>query len=296
MRTRGRQGFLGLILIAIWWPIAWAQLRPLSDYYFFPLWLGYILTVDGLVEWRTGTSLWRRSHRKFVLLFFVSIPFWWLFEWINTYVQNWHYHAAHAAGPIEYIVVASLSFSTVVPAVLEASELVASFRIGDRLLGLGKWRFSARGLIAFHLLGWILLALVIGAPRYAFPFTWLSIFFILEPLNAAVGQRSLSWYAAQGRWSPIWNVMLATLMTGFFWEMWNTRALPKWTYTVPFVDFGHVFEMPVLGYTGYLPFGLELFSVFALIFWLVERRPQDYARVAASVEHGSFDPPAGKSL
>src|SRR5687767_3931694 len=39
---------MGMALIAFWWPVAWTQLRPLSDYSFFPLWLGYILTVDGI--------------------------------------------------------------------------------------------------------------------------------------------------------------------------------------------------------------------------------------------------------
>ena len=30
--------------------------------------------------------------------------------------------------------------------------------------------------------------------------------------------------------------------------------VPKWVYFVPFVDFAHIFEMPLLGYLGYLPF------------------------------------------
>jgi hypothetical protein len=39
--------------------------------------------------------------------------------------------------------------------------------------------------------------------------------------------------------------------------MWNINSLPKWVYSVPFVDRFHVFEMPILGFAGYLPFGLE---------------------------------------
>jgi hypothetical protein len=32
-------------------------------------------------------------------------------------------------------------------------------------------------------------------------------------------------------------------------------------YHVPFVQRFHIFEMPLLGYAGYLPFGLECLAV-----------------------------------
>ena len=48
-------------------------------------------------------------------------------------------------------------------------------------------------------------------------------------------------------------------MCGFFWEMWNYWSYPKWIYHVPGVGFAHVFEMPLLGYLGYLPFAMELY-------------------------------------
>jgi hypothetical protein len=46
--------------------------------------------------------------------------------------------------------------------------------------------------------------------------------------------------------------------------MWNFYSMPKWIYTVPGVDRWHVFEMPLLGYAGYLPFGLECLAVASL--------------------------------
>ncbi len=33
---------------------------------------------------------------------------------------------------------------------------------------------------------------------------------------------------------------------------------PKWIYHTPGAQFLHVFEMPLLGYGGYVPFALEL--------------------------------------
>jgi hypothetical protein len=34
---------------------------------------------------------------------------------------------------------------------------------------------------------------------------------------------------------------------------------------VPFFSFLHVFEMPLLGYGGYIPFSMELFALYHLI-------------------------------
>ena len=48
---------------------------------------------------------------------------------------------------------------------------------------------------------------------------------------------------------------LAGLFCGFFWELWNAHSLARWEYTIPWVDRFHLFEMPLLGYAGYLPFG-----------------------------------------
>ncbi len=41
--------------------------------------------------------------------------------------------------------------------------------------------------------------------------------------------------------------------------------MPKWIYNVPFVGFWHIFEMPLLGYGGYLPFSLELYALYRLL-------------------------------
>jgi hypothetical protein len=61
---------------------------------------------------------------------------------------------------------------------------------------------------------------------------------------------------ARGDWRGVLSSALAALICGFFWEMWNDYSLAKWTYQVPFVQRFQVFEMPILGYAGYLPFGL----------------------------------------
>jgi hypothetical protein len=47
--------------------------------------------------------------------------------------------------------------------------------------------------------------------------------------------------------------------------MWNFHSLARWEYAIPFVHRFPVFEMPVLGYAGYLPFGLECAAVGRLL-------------------------------
>ena len=55
-----RQGWYGLLLLAVCWPLNWTLPGMRTAYLFFPLWLGYILVVDALVLARAGTSLWMR--------------------------------------------------------------------------------------------------------------------------------------------------------------------------------------------------------------------------------------------
>jgi hypothetical protein len=256
--------WIGIVLVAIWWPIAWLQIRPLSDNYFFPIWLGYILVVDGLVFWRDGTSLIHRSRWRVTILFVLSAPLWWLFEGFNLVLDNWHYTLPAEYGRIEYAARAMLPFATVIPAVFVTSELVRSLRFNP-LRRLPRMELGPQSLTLLHAAGWLMLSAIFIAPQYAFPLVWLSLFFIIDPLATAAGGRSIGSFLRIGDWSPVFNIGFGTLICGFFWEMWNFYALPRWAYSVPYVDFWRVFEMPLLGYGGYIPFGLEIFSFVVLV-------------------------------
>jgi len=54
---------------------------------------------------------------------------------------------------------------------------------------------------------------------------------------------------------------MAALICGLFWELWNWKSLAHWEYAIPFVHRFQLFEMPLLGYAGYIPFGLECVAV-----------------------------------
>jgi hypothetical protein len=45
-------------------------------------------------------------------------------------------------------------------------------------------------------------------------------------------------------------------------------------YVIPYVDAFHLFEMPLLGYAGYLPFGLACAATGDLFLGEAGRRPE----------------------
>ena len=258
----------GLALIAVFWPLNWLLEGNRTQLYFFPLWLGYVLAVDGLVQLRTGSSLLRRSPRLFALLFPLSVPSWWLFEAFNARLGNWEYVGAEAFGDLEYFLYCSLSFSTVVPAVFESAELVRSTGWIERfargpVFPRGGDRPGYRWTLAA--LGAAMLVATLVWPRYCFPFVWTSIVFLPEPLCLALGRRSFTEDLRRGDWRPWFSLWAGGLLCGFFWELWNLHSFPKWIYHVPGVGFAKVFEMPLLGYLGYLPFAMELFLMAQLV-------------------------------
>ncbi len=272
------QGWIGLGLVAVFWPLNWLLPGPRAHWGFFFLWTGYSLLVDGWTYRRTGTSLLTRSWRRYLGLFAVSAPAWWLFELLNGRIQNWHYIGKDQFSNLTYALLASLAFSTVIPAVFGTAELVASthfFKQPRRGPKIVPTRSTALG---FFLAGWLMLFLMLTWPRYFFPFLWLSVYFILEPINIWSGNRNLTEWTQHRDWRPVYALWAGALITGFFWEFWNYWSYPKWIYTVPYANFWHIFEMPLLGYGGYLPFALELHALYHLVVgWFGDPR-SDYTR------------------
>ncbi len=261
----GRQLWLGLLLLGVFWPLNWALPGMRTAYLFFPLWLGYILAVDGLVLNRTGTSLWNRSRFEFGLLFVVSAPVWWLFEMINRRTANWQYVGSDSLSGFQYVLLCSISFSTVMPAVFETAELARSFRWVERFGNGPRIPATAPFKLSLFLAGAAMLGLTLRWPKYCYPFVWSSVVLLLEPLNAWLGRSLLLPRLERGDWRPVISLSAGALVCGFFWEMWNYYSLPKWIYHTPGAQFLHVFEMPLLGYGGYVPFALELYALKTLL-------------------------------
>jgi hypothetical protein len=273
-------GWLGLALILVFWPLNWSLTGPRTHWGFFPLWLGYSLTVDALVLYRRGTSLLSRDWQKYAGLFLVSAPAWWLFEVLNWRVRNWSYLGREMFSDLEYGLLASLSFSTVIPAIFGTAELMASFGFVRRIGRGPVIRPDRPTTILFFTAGVVMLALMLMWPFYFFPFMWLSVLFVIEPINTWLGHRSLSRWTRRGDWRPIIALWLGVLVCAFFWEMWNFFSFPKWVYAVPWVDFLPLFEMPLLGYGGYLPFALELYALYHLVVGALGQKTTNYVRIS----------------
>lgn len=282
-RKLPRYGWAGIGLVLVFWGLNWSLPGLRTHWGFFPLWLGYCLVVDALVYRRKGNSLLTRNPRAYVGIFLASAPAWWLFEIFNYRTQNWVYIGREFFTNFEYGLLASISFSTVMPAVFGTAELASTFgwikRIGSGL----RISIRPRALVIFFSGGVLMLAAIIVRPQYFFPFVWLSIYFILEPINVWRRNRSLAEGVSLGDWRHVIALWVGGLICGFFWEMWNFYSYPKWVYHVPFVDFAHLFEMPLIGYGGYLPFAMELFALYHLVigvFGLGKLR--DYVQISPS--------------
>ncbi|MBD0305386.1 MAG: hypothetical protein ICV76_02395 [Nitrospiraceae bacterium] len=256
-------GWLGLTLTGLAWVLAWTRFPWFADlqpFTFSPLWIGYILVVNALAFQRTGSCLMLDRPRHFLFLFPLSAAFWWFFEYLNRFVQNWYYVGADEFTPAEYVLHATLPFSTVLPAVLSTAEWLNSFpRLTGLLHDLWPIQFTA-----FKAAGWTGLLMAsaglagIGIwPDYLFPLLWVSPLVIVVSLQTILGERTVFSNLAEGDWRPIGLPAVAGLICGFFWEMWNVNSLAHWEYVVPYVHRFQIFEMPLLGYAGYLPFGVE---------------------------------------
>lgn len=257
--------YMGLVLLFTAWYLNWHLDGLRTHILFFPLWFGYILSIDGIVFKRKGESLLSKNWKKFVILFFISVPVWWLFEGLNLRTQNWFYLGREHFSDLEYFIYASICFSTVIPAVFGSAELVSSFRWIKRIKGGPRISSSTNSLRIIIFIGICTLILLLIWPGYFYIFLWLSVFLILDSINHVRGKRSLVSFTDIRDWRPLISLALGCLLCGFFWEMWNYLAYPKWIYHTPGVEFLYIFEMPLLGYLGYIPFSFELFAFYHML-------------------------------
>ena len=203
--------------------------------------------------------------RKHLGLALVSVPVWWWFELANDRVDNWEYLLPHPYNAIEYGVFASIAFSTVVPALDAAARL---FGVGQSLRVFRVTTAVGTRHLLEAAVGVAATAVLFVFPRIFFPLVWVGPFLLLDAAVGLSGGRSLLTEMANGRWRAPVAVALGGLMCGLLWEFWNFWAAPKWIYHVPYLGYLKVFEMPVLGYLGYVPFA---WSIHQLV-WLIEDR------------------------
>lgn len=228
-------------------------------------WTGVILAADGLLAAR-GRSWLVRYPRELLLAALISVPSWLLFELYNRprfWRRDgpelwWHYHGLPPWPERGFGY--AWAFATITPAMLLLAEL---FRDFFRRLPKGGGGNVPREV------AWVLI--LAGFPLAFLPLAWPSSYFaadvwlawplFLEGLNFLRGQPCLLRDFERGDRSRFFALLAAGAACGFIWESLNFMASARWVYTVPFAGHLKVFEMPVLGYFGFLPFAVAVFDL-----------------------------------
>jgi hypothetical protein len=222
---------------------------------FYPLvWWSYIIAIDGLVFYLNGSSLFSRLKSRSWLLIIVSFLFWEFFEFLNKRMVNWSYFAPSFPFIIRKVF-RFLSFSTVLPIILETYEFF-HFLIKREIKGRAL-NLEDKPDLLWMSLGCALFLFSIIWPEYFFWGIWLALIFILDPWTKKISGESLSVQLSKGNFKTLILLVATGIITGFLWEGWNYWAGIKWRYNIPFVGNWRIFEMPVLGYFGFVGFSIE---------------------------------------
>ncbi|MFL9609099.1 hypothetical protein ACKF11_03340 [Methylobacillus sp. Pita2] len=164
-----------------------------------------------------------------------------------------------------------IAYTTVWPAIFEwytllktCPKLASRYSQGPKL-ALPAWLLIWGGFALIFLMTFL--------PYPLFWVVWIGPFAVVAGILMRLNIWNPVSALAQGNWTPMILVALASLFNGFFWEVWNygsAHPLPElqtnpnyWIYNIPYVDVIHIFaEMPLLGFFGYLPFGVLVWVVF----------------------------------
>jgi hypothetical protein len=229
--------------------------QDIQQYLYFFAWYPYLLFLDGLLGYLTGRSWLFSRPRQVFPVFFWSVTIWLVFEAANLVLKNWAYEGLTAAWWLRWGGY-TLAFATVLPGILLTAQVLKALGAFQGLRGQARHPGPAWAPAAL-LTGVALLVLPLTFPRYAFALVWLAFIPLLDPLALLLGGESLLARFLAGERRESLCLLGAGLICGVWWEAWNSLSSAKWVYTLPVLNFGKIFEMPLLGYLGFLPFALE---------------------------------------
>ena len=148
------------------------------------------------------------------------------------------------------------------------AEFLGTFRMFDESVYSGMVKVnirSGRSVVALAGLTLIGLAGIVFFPSFAYPLLWISPLMGFVLVQVLFGERCVLDALADGNWGIVFRFAVAALICGIVWETWNAYSLAKWIYNVPWVERFRIWEMPLMGFAGYLPFGMECAAVAAWI-------------------------------
>lgn len=270
--------YVGLVFMLFFWWLMWSRSFAFGNlvyYAFTPLWWGFIVMLDGLVYYRTGGKSLIASRPSLMIISSVfSTAGWGYFEYYDYFVQsNWYYPNGHMAQlPHSLIVLLFLiAYTTVWPAIFEWYTLLQTFPKLSARYSRG-WRIQLNGtfLIIF---GSVVLVGMTAFPSLMFWGVWIGALAIISGQLIRLNIWTPYTDIGQGNWTPAVLIAVSSLFNGFLWELWNygsanPNPVPPtnpnyWIYDIPYVNILHFFsEMPLLGYYGYLSFGLLVWVMY----------------------------------
>src|SRR5574341_338172 len=251
-------GFIGLLIIVVAEILLIAKVKIIGWYFTPIVWSGYIFFIDSLV-FRLKNESWIKTKRKEFLV--LSIFFWYIFEFYNLFVDSWHYIGLPTHKVVRYSGY-FWSFATIWPSILQTAELLQCLSFFKRLK-IKKRRISSTIVISSMLIGLtsLMLPLIFQSP-YLIILVWLGFIFLLDPINYKWKEKSLLKDWESGNLTVLVSLFASGLICGILWEFWNFWATAKWVYTVPYWGDVKIFEMPIIGYLGFLPFACECYVMY----------------------------------
>lgn len=263
LRTRPRRlplyGWIGITLLAAAEGLMFQRVW-LFDVYFTPIaWSAYLMIVDAMVLAKGGHSRLHDAPGRFFVTALLSIPLWLIFEAYNLRLGNWTY-AGVPTGWAGAVLGYGWSFATITPAILETADLIENlgwFKLSRPI------QVSTTGKNLMIAFGALCLVIPVALPAhigaYLFGLVWIGFVFLLDPINERIGASSLLSDLAEGRRSRLYSLLISGWVCGWLWEFWNFWAAAKWHYIFPIMQHQKIFEMPVAGYLGFMPFAVECF-------------------------------------
>ena len=253
---------LGLAIMLVSQAATVAGIEPFASWNTPICWTGFILFADTVVYRARGHSWIRSAPREFALVALASIPLWLVFEGYNLVIRNWMYIGLPENRALRLFGYA-WSFATIWPAIFECAELASVAR--RRAGGPGKAGGSVRRVLPAPP---ALISIAVGTLMLVSPFlvspdtarflaapVFIGFILLLDPINRRMGAETLTHDRTT-------NLMWSGLICGVLWEFWNYWARARWIYTVPIMQELKIFEMPLPGYLGFLPFAIECFTMY----------------------------------
>jgi len=238
-------------------------IEPFASWFYYLAWWPYILIVDSLIYRLKKNSLIMNRKGEFFLMLFWSVFIWTFFEAVNLIIKNWYYINVVPIRVVRWVGY-GVAYATVLPGLFETTELLESGGLFKNS-SIKPIAVNRPWIVSFLVLGTGCLLGVFFYPKYCFPLIWGSLIFLLEPINYRWGGKSILRDWENGSLRKLYLLLLSGFICGILWEFWNFWASTKWIYTVPFFEEFKLFEMPVLGFSGFPPFTVECYVLYNFI-------------------------------